>query len=123
MRFFILIFAMCLAGCFSSHDITITRLPHPRVVTADYTAGESAVCEIHHVQMERTVVPIGYGLILPDAKAQARYAASTNAFPHAETFVLGGCVVSDDSPKSAVIYTCPACKKAASRWDSDYAKR
>ena len=114
---------MYLAGCVGSHDVTITRLPHLQVETADYTTGESAVCEIHHIQMEHTVVPIGYGLILPDAKAQARFAASTNEFPHANTFVLGGCVVSDDSPKRAVIYTCPECKKAASRWDSDYGKR
>ena len=60
--------------------------------TQDYTDGKPAICEVHHVQMRRTIVPIGYGLIMPDDKARMRYAASTNSFPNAQTFVGGGAV-------------------------------
>jgi hypothetical protein len=123
MRFLSLLFALCLVSCAGSRDVAVTRLHAPRVEVADYTTGESAICEIHHTQMERAVVPIAYGLMpLPDARMQARYAASTNSFPHAETYALGGCVVSDNSPIKAVIYRCPQCKKAAAEWDSVYDK-
>jgi len=131
MRFLALIFAVCLAGCASNREVVVTPLPEPPTPievtgpspepTPDYTKNESATCEVHHIQMERTVVPIAYGLILPGAGAQARYAASTNSFPHAETFVLGGCsVIVGYSATNAVIYTCPVCKKMAARWDSKH---
>jgi hypothetical protein len=133
MRSLILIFAVSLAGCASNHEIAVTSLPETLAPiqmtglspepTRDYTIGESAICEVHRTQMKRTVVPIGYGYILPDAQAQARYTASTNAFPHAETFVAGGCcIMVGYSATNAVIYTCPECKKAAARWDSVYEK-
>jgi hypothetical protein len=122
MQLFLLVLSMCLVGCAGTRDVPVTRLPAARTGRADYTKGESAVCEIHQTQMQRTFVPIAYGLIRPDARAQARYAASTNSFPHTETFVLGGCVVTDDSPKKAAIYRCPECKRAADKWDSTYDK-
>ena len=90
--------------------------------TKDYTYCESSVCEIHHVQMKRTIVPIGYGLIMPDEKARARYEASTNSFPHAETFVAGGCCVTSWDAHRAAIYVCPECMKAALAWDLNYDK-
>src|SRR2546430_69928 len=91
-RIFILFSALLLvAGCASN-----------------FTHGESDVCEIHHSQMGKTRVPIHYGLIRPGERARARYAASTNAFPHARDWLAGGCVVSSSSPRRAVIYTCDA---------------
>ncbi len=129
MRCFALIFAVLLAGCASDREVVVTPLPGAPVPiqmpdispepTHDYTINESSICEVHHTQMQRTVVPIGYGYILPDAQAQVRYEASKKAFPHAETWVAGGCcVMVGYSATNAVIYTCPECKKAASRWDS-----
>jgi hypothetical protein len=118
MRILTLILAACLAGCVGKRDITVTPLPRHRVEVADYTIGESSVCGLHHVQMNRTAVPIAYGLLVFDVRYRAKYVASTNLFPHADTFVLGGCYVSADSPKRAAIYTCPECKIAAAKWDS-----
>ena len=134
MRFLVLIFAVYLVGCASNREIATTSLPEalvPNQMTdltpepiRDYTIKSSATCEVHHTQMQRTVVPIAYGLIRPDMLAQARYAASVKSFPHAKTFVAGGCcVMVGYSATNAVIYTCRECKKAASRWDSDYGKR
>ena len=54
MRFLILMFAMCLAGCAGSRDVVVTRLPTRRVETADYTIGNSVICEIHYAQMRHS---------------------------------------------------------------------
>lgn len=86
----------------------------------DYTVGQSAICEVHNIQMQRTSVRVTYGLFGYNASAQARYEASKTAFPHAQTSFPGGCVVSSHSATNAFIYTCPECKKAASRWDSQH---
>jgi hypothetical protein len=89
--------------------------------TEDYTKGEPAICEVHHIQMTRTTVPIEYGL--PDlARFRLRYDACTNSFPHGDCFVLGGCCVSFDSPRRAITFVCPECKKAADAWNLSYEK-
>ena len=84
----------------------------------DTTLTQSAICEVHHTQMTKSTVPIYYGLIQPDERARARYAASTNAFPHALERVGGGCVV--ETHKRAVIYTCATCKTVRQHWEHDY---
>lgn len=88
--------------------------------TEDYTKGEKTVCEMHHVPMVRTAVPIVHGFPVFDQRFDDRFAASTNAFPHAETCVLGGCCPGNS--QRAVIFVCPECKAAARSWDLDYDK-
>ncbi len=65
-------FGICLVGCASTRNIGVTRLPQPHLETADYTVGESSICEIHHIGMERTVIPIEYGLIMPTPQSRAQ---------------------------------------------------
>jgi hypothetical protein len=90
--------------------------------TEDYTKGQPSVCEIHHIPMVRTTVPIVYGLLRPTEKGEARCVASTNSFPNAESYVGGGCCVASWDAHRAVIYVCPDCKKAAQAWDLNYDK-
>ena len=82
---------------------------------ADFTTGMPNTCEIHHTQMFETNVPMDYGLIRPDEYGQARQAASTNSFPHAQACVLGGCILG--TATQAVIYVCPDCQKALQKWE------
>jgi hypothetical protein len=84
------------------------------------TRGESRVCEVHHARMSKTTVPLQYGLPAFDARDIARYPASTNAFPHAEEWVGGGCIRPLFPYHRAVIYTCDACKTARQQWEHDY---
>jgi len=86
----------------------------------DLTAGKPCICEVHGTQMSKIVVPIQYGLIRPDQTTLARFTASTNSFPHAETWVGGGCVVTTGSPHRAVIFACAQCKKARTRWEESH---
>jgi hypothetical protein len=86
----------------------------------NYTLGVSNVCEIHHVEMMKTNVPIQYGLIGYSDWALMLQAASTNSFPHARGDVPGGCIVGHNSPRQALIYVCPQCLKAQEQWISKH---
>ena len=87
----------------------------------DYTGGKSGVCDLHHVAMVKTVVPVYYGLFPVDQRSVAMYEASLNSFPHAQDSVNPSCVVAN--PKSAVVYVCPLCQRARREWESAYAQK
>ncbi len=82
----------------------------------DYTRGVSAVCEIHRTPMTKTTVPIEYGLFRPTKWSEVLIAASANNFPHAEKFVLGGCI--EETPTQAIVYSCKQCQTARSEWET-----
>ena len=85
---------------------------------ADYTIGKAGICEVHHRTMDKTVVPIHYGLMPFPPRSQALYSASTNTFPHAQDSLNPSCVVS--SEREAMIYTCPECVSVRHQWEADY---
>src|SRR5437879_721996 len=86
----------------------------------DYTKDVPDTCEVHRSQMTKKVVQIRYGLFRLNSWGLALQAASTNAFPHAEEEVLGGCIV--ESPTQATIYVCSQCQLARQRWESEHPK-
>ena len=83
MRLALIIAAFSVAGCATKQ--------------IDYTGGKSNNCELHHVAMVETLVPVYYGLFPVDQRSLAMYQASTNSFPHAQDSVNPSCVVA--SPK------------------------
>jgi hypothetical protein len=83
-----------------------------------FLRGQSSICELHHAQMTKTNVPIAYGLIRLSAWGKALEAARTNTFPHAADEILGGCVVGDST--NAIVYVCPVCLAARSRWELEH---
>ena len=85
----------------------------------NYTHGASSRCDVHGVEMQRTVVPIYYGLPaipLDQDYLRALDEATKSAFPHAQEFVEGGCVVKFGTPSRAAIYVCPCCRSARKDW-------
>ena len=82
----------------------------------DCTKGTSSICEVHQLSMTRTSVPIIYGLTTWTYDGKVRNEASKGAFPHADKSVSGGCVSNLTSPRRAIIYVCPDCKRAADEW-------
>ena len=85
----------------------------------DYTVGKSETCAVHQVKMNKTPVPIMYGLPDWNEKTTARSKASAN-FPHAGTPPEGGCFVDSRSPKQAMVFVCPECQRQAGAWSSGY---
>jgi hypothetical protein len=121
MRFFALVFSLCLVGCDNArHTTTITTITFDSPTPQDYTVGQSSICQVHHIPMQCTSVRVSYGLPGTNALVFARYEASKKEFPNAKTYVSGGCVVSSQSPTNAFVFTCPECKAAAIGWDSTH---
>ena len=85
---------------------------------ADYTRRQSSVCELHHIHMTKTNVPIVYGLVRLTVGDKALEATTTNNFPHAKEVVLGGCIV--DTPTQAVIYICRDCQAVRRQWEAEH---
>ena len=84
----------------------------------DYTGGRPDVCEVHHQQMQKTIVPAYYGLMPVTPRDAAMYSARTNTFPHAEDSVNPGC--DPRGPREAVVYSCPECVRVRHLWEADY---
>lgn len=77
-------------------------------------------CEVHGVALQTEDVPIMYGLM---GAMPGFYEAQKRAFPHASSVVMGGCIVSDNSPKFQTVKFCPQCRVAQKRWVSTSTKK
>ena len=84
----------------------------------NYTGDRADVCEVHHQQMQKIIVPAYYGLMPVMPRDAAMLSARTNTFPHAEDSVNPGC--DPRGPREAVIYSCPECIKVRHLWEADY---
>jgi hypothetical protein len=82
----------------------------------DDVTGRSDVCEIHHLRMSPQVVPILYGLPVQDSVYLRELTVRAERFPHRSGPVLGGCVVSSESPRQAKLWVCPKCDVAWKEW-------
>ncbi len=75
-------------------------------------------CEVHHVRLATSIVPLDYGLPIPAGRS---YAAAYKAeFPHALRAVNGGCVV-NRFYKWARVRSCPQCNRAEEDWVKQHA--
>ena len=83
---------------------------------APLTTSDKALkkCELHGAQLQLGTVPITYGIV--SGAPAGYYQASDKAFPHARSFVSGGCVISKDSPKMQTVKFCPQCRTAEKQW-------
>lgn len=75
-------------------------------------------CNVHARWLRRDVVPIVYGLLVhPKGYAEAWQ----TEFANANSYVSGGCVVMPNSPKTATVFYCPACRDAEQKWNDEHA--
>ena len=84
----------------------------------NFTRGEANICEVHHLRMQKTVVPVSYGLRSFTPRDAAMYSASTNNFPHAETHINPGCT--PKRTREGIIYTCAECVRIRNQGEEDY---
>ncbi len=69
-------------------------------------------CSVHKVLLLETEVPVRYGLVV---FSQA-YLRAERRFPNSRAFVLGGCYVLPDNPKTRAVRYCPRCREAEADW-------
>ncbi len=70
-------------------------------------------CELHGTTLKVDTVPIHYGIVGFPA---GYYQASQHSFPNAHSVMMGGCVISPDSPAMQTVKYCPQCRRAEKRW-------
>lgn len=91
-----LLAALLLAGCATvQHDPLAPR------------------CELHDVPLRPGVAPMQYGLVDIDEDYLIRMAEE---FPNSYSHILGGCVVSRESPRFATVLYCPECRRDDPAW-------
>lgn len=78
----------------------------------DVTGGQQTRCEVHDVEMNRVLVPVGYGLRVIDSK----YEEAKQWFPNAEPYHHSGCVIRP--PFKAWSLRCPKCVYTRNKWKS-----
>jgi hypothetical protein len=75
------------------------------------TIYDARVCPLHGVVMKRAPIYILYGLPADS------FVEALKDFSGGPGFCLGGCVMSDDSPKETYGYICPICAAKFKAWD------
>lgn len=95
----IISFVLLFCGCVSNH----------------ITGEEPRECPVHHVELEKILVPVRYGRI--NSMSDEYFEAEKAQFPYAQTWVYGGgCVIGIKEillprPKEGVVMACPVCNK------------
>jgi hypothetical protein len=84
----------------------------------DFTRGEANICEVHHQKMQKTVVPVTYGLESVTPLDAALYSAGTTSFPHAKTHLNPGCT--PQRTREGIIYTCAECVRIRTQLEANY---
>ncbi|MEW6130997.1 MAG: hypothetical protein AB1757_28460 [Acidobacteriota bacterium] len=87
---------------------------------ADERARIGARCEIHNQTMKLGIARINYGMPVYD---KAFMNAEKTSFPNSNLSVLGGCVITDNSPTHAEVVYCDACRKAEKVWRKEHRDR
>ena len=80
-------------------------------------SGESGICLLHGLPLQEDTVPILYGLLAP-SYWEAYEKACEQEFPHANSFIAGGCVV--ESVKEDKVFFCSLCRQAEKAWYKKY---
>lgn len=80
----------------------------------DAVIHDAAVCPLHKTRMNRTDIEISYGLPVRE------FLEAYEEFAGGPGFTLGGCVISDDSPRTARGYKCDECVAAYERWGQNF---
>jgi hypothetical protein len=77
-------------------------------------AQETGVCNIHHLRMQKKIVPIHWGLVVIE---EPYYSAQVSQFPNAREYVNGGCEFEPERERvKHWRYVCPVCKRAEWQW-------
>jgi len=86
-----------------------------RLAGAAIKAQDSGICNIHHIRMQKKMVPIYFGGPLPFDTPF--YYATMREFPNAREHINGGCEIDEKLlGKKRPRYVCPACKRAEREW-------
>jgi hypothetical protein len=98
------------SGCASP----LSDAQRDQLARAAIRAQETGVCNVHHMHMKKTIVPIHWGLVVME---NPYYSAELHDFPNARAYVNGGCEFDPKRDRAKHWrYVCPECKRAEKDW-------
>ena len=75
---------------------------------------ENSLCEIHHLRLKNTLLPILYGKFSLDNEYEVD---KSQFFPKAnEGSVKGGCIIEESSPREKIELVCDRCTEIRQEW-------
>ena len=95
--------------------LTVAQARKNRVEPMSSSMKAKTNCEVHKIQLQTEDVKIAYGLMgfMPGFSEAKR-----RTFPNANSVVMGGCMVSEDSPKLQAVKFCPQCRVEQKNWSA-----
>ena len=86
-----------------------------RIKDAAKVVYDEAVCEVHHIRMQRVRAEVGYGMYGAATEADA---VCDKEYPHHADWIRGGCLVGD--VKTAHHYVCADCVAATAKYKREH---
>jgi len=105
--------ALLLAGCVATSP---TPEETQRLAKAANDSQRTGICNIHHIRMQRKLVPIQFGHVPIDYFYSDYFYALLREFPNAREYALEIGLGSQRTRRKALRYVCPECKRAAREW-------
>jgi len=106
--------ALLLPLIFSSCATRLTEAEKEKLATAANESRKTGVCNIHHVRMNRELVPVEYVHLSLEYYSSAYSEARLREFPNSREYALS--LQQSDEGKKVHIFVCPYCKRAEREW-------
>ncbi|BCM92652.1 hypothetical protein IAD21_04534 [Abditibacteriota bacterium] len=102
-----------LVGISGAYSVAQVHKGQAKAKAAPLSASDKKLkkCELHGTLLKVDTVPIHYGIVGFPA---GYYQASQRSFPHADSVVMGGCVIMPETMQT--VKYCPQCRAAEKRW-------
>ncbi len=95
--------------------LTVAQARKNRVEPMNSTMKAKTICEVHKTKLGTEDVKIAHGLM---GFVPGYWEAQKRTFPNANSVVMGGCMVSEDSPKLQSVKFCAQCRVAQKNWSA-----
>lgn len=114
---------MLKAGAAAAILLVACAAPRPtaaeidRLAQAAIDSRKTGVCNIHHIKMQRKLVPVQLAHLASEYFSSQYHDAALREFPNADEYVRRLSVEPEPAPPRKVLaYVCPECRRAQARW-------
>ena len=102
------IILLVFAGCAAP----LSEAEVDRLARASIESQKTGICNIHHIRMQRKLVPVEFGHLPLEYYSSAYHDARLREFPNAREYALEIGLGSQHTNRKVWRYVCPECKRA-----------
>jgi hypothetical protein len=109
----LLAFTFLLTACSA---VPLTPGQRERLAAAANESQKTGICNIHHIRMQRKLVPVEFGHLPLDFFYSQFHDATLREFPNAREYALRIGLGSQRTTEKVPRYVCPLCRRAQREW-------